>query len=148
VLDIDLRIAPTLEAPGAARIAIEGVRGGLMQRLPHETAVDLYADLRLLVSELVSNSVRHAGLAADQPVRLTLRIERSTLRVEVHDKGPGLRDRPLDGDPLAATGGRGLLLVERLTDRWGASQDGSSVVWFEIDLGGRARPDGFAPDGP
>jgi anti-sigma regulatory factor (Ser/Thr protein kinase) len=90
---------------------------------------DLADDASSLVSELVTNAVLHAR------TEITLSLEpcRDGLRVAVTDGSPVL---PRWSPHLAtATSGRGLLLVERLSTRWGAEplQGGGKVVWAEID---------------
>ncbi|HEU4355932.1 MAG TPA: ATP-binding protein, partial [Actinomycetota bacterium] len=46
-------------------------------------------DLRLMVSEVVTNSIRHAGLAETDQIELRISVDRERVRVEVHDDGPG-----------------------------------------------------------
>ncbi|MFL5883478.1 MAG: ATP-binding protein, partial [Thermoleophilaceae bacterium] len=87
------------------------------------------ADVRLLVSELVTNSVKYGG---EGPVRLEISHGGDRLRAEIVDQGvgftPKVRDRALED-----VGGWGLHLTEELTDRWG-THEGSTHVWFEMDL--------------
>ena len=84
----------------------------------------------LLVSELVTNAMRHGG----EPIRLVADITPSGIRVEVYDGNsdafPAIRDIRPD-----APGGRGLRLVDALADRWGTTEVAGSgkCVWFEID---------------
>ncbi len=83
----------------------------------------------LLVSELVTNAMRHGGA----PIRLIADITPSGVRVEVYDGNsdafPAVRDIAPD-----APGGRGLRLVDALADRWGTLESGDGkCVWFEID---------------
>jgi anti-sigma regulatory factor (Ser/Thr protein kinase) len=89
-------------------------------------------DVRLLVSELVTNAIRHAELGAGDGIRLILEESSRGLRVEVRDPGRGFdwtgRDRPAD-----EAGGWGLYLVETLADRWGVDRDDVTTVWFELD---------------
>ncbi|HET6771630.1 MAG TPA: ATP-binding protein [Actinomycetota bacterium] len=90
-----------------------------------------YDDVKLLVSELVTNSVQHAGPDSDSWVGVRLYLLPKTVRVEVTDSGPGFRPRtrtvPRDRDS-----GRGLYLVGAISDRWGVDREGTTRVWFEI----------------
>jgi len=89
-------------------------------------------DVRLLVSELVTNAVRHANLAPGDVILLVIDLEDSVLRVEVHDPGGGFVPRAPAPDP-ARPSGWGLYLVEELADRWGVDSDEQTLVWFEVD---------------
>jgi anti-sigma regulatory factor (Ser/Thr protein kinase) len=88
--------------------------------------------LRLLVTELVSNSVRHAR--ADTVI-LKVLVGRTVVLTEVTDEGPGF-DPEDAGKPGADDSGWGLFLVERLAQRWGVTQqDDATKVWFELRRG-------------
>jgi anti-sigma regulatory factor (Ser/Thr protein kinase) len=91
----------------------------------------LREDLRLLVSEVVTNAIRHASDGAADHVRLRLFELDSHVRVEVLDRGPGFTVPDIDPDP-ERSGGWGLWLVEQLADRWGISGEGGTCVWFEL----------------
>jgi len=101
--------------------------------------------VQLLVSELVSNAVRHADLSADEQITLRVGIAAGFVRVEVHDPGRGFAlQKRTSASPQGS--GWGLFLVERLADQWGVHTDGGTTVWFEIDRtqftsrnGGQAR---------
>ncbi|MEV7723974.1 ATP-binding protein [Streptomyces sp. NPDC087917] len=88
-------------------------------------------DAGLALTELVANVVRH--VPGRRCAVLILRRP-GGLRVEVADGCPALPGIPAaDGDPYAE-GGRGLLLVEAVTDRWGADPGPEGkTVWFECD---------------
>jgi len=108
-------------APSEARRAIE--------RLEDKIAPDVAPDVKLLVSELITNSVKYGGNG-----EVTLRIDTASPRklvIEVIDQGAGFvpvaRNRP-----ATEVGGWGLHLVQTLSDRWGV-YEGSTHVWFEID---------------
>jgi anti-sigma regulatory factor (Ser/Thr protein kinase) len=96
------------------------------------------ADVRLLVSELVTNSVRHSDMAPGDTVGLDVTLDAGTIRVEVTDTGTGFEPRPRKRGQSKA-GGWGLFLVDRLADRWGVARNHFTHVWFEIDRGS-ARP--------
>ena len=88
-------------------------------------------NVRLLVSELVTNAIRHGPNSDGARVRLTARLQDDTLRVEVADEGPGF-ERP--GPPAAdQIGGWGLILVDRVATRWGIVDTAPTRVWFEVD---------------
>jgi anti-sigma regulatory factor (Ser/Thr protein kinase) len=118
---------PALEAPALARHELE-------RWLPETLSEGDRGALRLLVSELVTNSVRHAA-ANDAPVALSLRIAQRTVRVEVHDGGHGFDPgTPTPRSADAGYGGYGLFLVERMASRWGVNTGAGTMVWFELDL--------------
>jgi anti-sigma regulatory factor (Ser/Thr protein kinase) len=106
---------------------------GFSAMLPDQLPAALRDDLRLLVSELVTNSVRHGGVTDLGVVSLRLSCGQDVLRVEVEDPGPGFVPRSPAPSPNR-TSGFGLVLVERLTSRWGVDVSGPIRVWFEIDL--------------
>jgi anti-sigma regulatory factor (Ser/Thr protein kinase) len=90
---------------------------------------DLRDDACLLVSELVTNSVQHAGQPAGAPVQIRAAATDGVLRVEVHDRGHGPVRRRAPGP---RQGGFGLHLVEQLAARWGTNQEHGTRVWFEL----------------
>jgi serine/threonine-protein kinase RsbW len=126
---LDLRFASTVEAAAQARRALDALTRGLPPRRRH--------DIELLVSELVTNAVRHAGLHAGDVIRLRAGVDGGTMRVEVHDPGRGFAPREPRPDPSRASGW-GLFLVRELADRWGVErEEPGTSVWFEIDRDGR-----------
>jgi len=85
----------------------------------------------LLLSELVTNSVRHAGLAPDDLIRITADWSGTRLKVAVRG-GRGVLPAPVSGSIRPAPGaesGWGLYLVNRLASRWGT---GGGGYWFEL----------------
>ena len=87
----------------------------------------------LLVSELITNAVRHATGSAQPEVELRIRSEPGRIRVAVSDPGGGFEPAPRL--PTAGEGsGWGLYLVDRIADRWGVLSKDRNEVWFEIDL--------------
>ena len=115
-----LELPRTLEAPAQARDALTQ----LDPKLPEHVV----PDMTLLVSELITNSVKYGG---DGPVRLEITQDEGRIRTEIVDQGVGFTPVERDGD-LSRVGGWGLHLVEELTDSWG-TYEGSTHVWFEID---------------
>jgi serine/threonine-protein kinase RsbW len=88
----------------------------------------------LLVSELVTNAVRHGARDVHESILVHARCHDDHVRVEVCDEGPGFDPGPDPRGPLEP-GGNGLLLVETLAARWGVDPgDGRpTCVWFEAD---------------
>jgi anti-sigma regulatory factor (Ser/Thr protein kinase) len=130
---VNLSFEPVVEAIPEARRAIDG--------LADDLSPQALQDARLLVSELVTNSIRHAGLRAGKRVLLRAWVHDSMIRIEVEDPGRGFELRPRSPDERQEAGW-GLFLVGRLADRWGIESDGSTRVWFEID---RSRTTAGAP---
>jgi serine/threonine-protein kinase RsbW len=88
--------------------------------------------LQLLVTELVTNSLRHATFDGDPWVEVNVLLEDHSVKVEVIDPGPGF-ERPAPVEASSKGGGWGLYLVDKLSHRWGVTLDGRTRVWFEID---------------
>lgn len=86
--------------------------------------------VRLLVSELVSNSVKHSGRPEGDPILLTVDLRGDGVRAEVVDRGAGLA-AAVSRDP-GSVAGWGLYLVDKLADDWGYSRQGPTRVWFEV----------------
>jgi anti-sigma regulatory factor (Ser/Thr protein kinase) len=80
----------------------------------------------LLLSELVSNSVRHSGCVAPEQVEIAVEMTGPVVRVAVTDPGAGARIAPSTTPDHA-----GLRIVDRLSDRWGVEHD-PTTVWFEV----------------
>jgi anti-sigma regulatory factor (Ser/Thr protein kinase) len=94
---------------------------------------ELLDDARLLVSELVTNAVRHSGAPRDSTVELEVSAQRDRVRVEVTDEGDGFVPRPRTADQSKGSGW-GLHLVERLATSWGVDPRPRARVWFELQL--------------
>ena len=127
--DIKFELAGGPYAVTAARLAL----ADLDSTLDPSTAFDV----RLLVSELVTNSVQHASVSAEDSIRLHVGVGGETVRVEVLDNGPGFELR----DPIPDTqtdSGWGLFLVNQIADRWGIEREQGNCVWFEIDRSSEA----------
>jgi anti-sigma regulatory factor (Ser/Thr protein kinase) len=122
---IRLSIAPDANAPGVAREALYALDASL--------GAQLLEDCGLVVTEVVTNCVRHAGLARCQQIDVTLSSLPQFLRIEVSDDGPGFVAEPVSSKPDNAPCGWGLWLVDRLTDRWGVDCSHSTRVWLEFD---------------
>jgi two-component sensor histidine kinase len=116
--DVRLALPPLPESGARARRAL--VRGGLDPDLDHTVT--------LLVTELISNAIKHAGLGPDDRIVVLASLQPDFVRVEVHDGGPGF-----DPEVRHATKGHGLRLVDTLASRWGVEHGTGTRVWFEVD---------------
>jgi anti-sigma regulatory factor (Ser/Thr protein kinase) len=90
-------------------------------------AAERRTETELLVSELATNAVLHAGT----PMRVSVLCNGTSVRVEVRDDDPTLPEAR-NPDPLSP-GGRGIMLVELLAERWGVNHnERGKTVWFEL----------------
>ncbi len=93
------------------------------------------SDVVLIISELVTNSVRHAGVDADAELSVHLVLFADRVRVTVSDPGSDLEPRLISIGP-DATGGFGLRLVDHLSAAWGVLHEPASTtqVWCDLAL--------------
>jgi anti-sigma regulatory factor (Ser/Thr protein kinase) len=93
------------------------------------------SDAGLIISELVTNSVRHAGVGADGLVTVDLILLDAHLRITVTDPGCDLEPQLMPRNPTGL-GGHGLRLVEELSAAWGVGRDavGATQVWCDLVL--------------
>lgn len=117
-----------VDAPSRARHALEDVGSGL--------PVEVLERGELLISEAVSNGVRHGSTSTGDLIEVSVDIDADRVRVEV-------TDRTILASPLIPRGlgtatnghGLGLFLIDRMADRWGTEAlDEGKIVWFELDL--------------
>jgi serine/threonine-protein kinase RsbW len=99
------------------------LRGWLAGRVPEREL----GDAELVATELVANSVRHAGLGASDVVRVRATERPGVLHLEVEDPGR-------TGKPEQRDGGIGLNVVDALSLHWGIGGDGDTVVWADLPL--------------
>jgi anti-sigma regulatory factor (Ser/Thr protein kinase) len=124
--DLELTLAPTLSAPARARAALADLLVGHGGDRLREIAL-------LLVSELVTNAVRHPAVAAGDILRVSGRLDASVLRLAVWDGGTTGSIRRRAGGARAEPGGFGLELVDRLSSAWGVERnEHGTTVWVEL----------------
>jgi anti-sigma regulatory factor (Ser/Thr protein kinase) len=121
------------------------VRDELKDALPRRRL----ADVELIVSELATNSVRHSGCGDADELSLEANVEADRVRVRLFDPGKGFDAHTPRPPSSGSAGGYGLVLLDRLSDRWGVQRNGRFSVWFEVqrdrlpfgdERGPRARP--------
>ena len=118
---------PDAGAASAARRALEDLR--------LDVDDDLLDRGRLVMSEVVTNSVKHGRLRPAQLIDVQVALLVDLLRIEVFDDGVGFEPAAPSRPSNPAAGGWGLWLVEQLTDRWGVDCSHSTRVWLEFDRG-------------
>jgi diguanylate cyclase (GGDEF)-like protein len=109
------------DAPGHARVALGRLRG--------QTDEDVLERAGLLTSELVTNSVKHAGSAE---IRVKIWPNAGSVAVVVTDDGPGFAPVAQPGTVSDQDGGFGMPLLDTLSEAWGSGSDGEAWVWFEV----------------
>jgi anti-sigma regulatory factor (Ser/Thr protein kinase) len=118
-VNLSFRLDPTRHAPTDARLALDRLEGELQPAL--------LDDLRLVVSELVTNAVVHGPRR--EPIELKLVVEGpDRIFGEVTDQGEGVIEIRESADE---GGGWGLRLLDSVSERWGV-HEGSTHVWFEL----------------
>src|SRR5829696_6325239 len=125
VAEIAERLPPDPAVVATARHALDR----LADLLPPEKL----EDVRLVVSELVTNSILHAGLSPDDQISLTVAVSGGSVRGRVCDPGYGFEMPSEPGPRSDLSGGWGLPIVEMISDRWGVERNRHACVWFEID---------------
>lgn len=122
-MEVKRELVPTTEAVSEARLCLEELR--------YRLSAEALEDARIVLNELVTNSVRHARLSPGDRISLRLTLSSNVLRAEVRDPGP-----PFEASTgkfgLYRTSGWGLYLVEQLSERWGVERDDLKCVWFEL----------------
>ncbi len=117
---LDLTINGGRTAPARARKALDAFNGSLSE------AAD---DLRLLVTELVTNAVVHANAGPDTSIEVKVEAAPDAIRGEILHPGPRFEAKPRPDEQKF-----GLYLVEQLADRWGHEPaESQNRIWFELD---------------
>jgi anti-sigma regulatory factor (Ser/Thr protein kinase) len=129
-----LELAAGLRAPHAAReFAGEILTGWDVRNRDVET-------VQLVVSELVTNALRHAP--ESPTITLQLLAGDGAVQVRVSDSGRAAPERRSPPDPgTGIESGRGVWIVDAFTDHWGTEPDGhgGKTVWCEVPAEGASR---------
>jgi anti-sigma regulatory factor (Ser/Thr protein kinase) len=125
----ELALPEERSSPGAARRWVRTMLADHVADIDH---------VLLCVSELVTNALLHARTGCE----LSLRFGDAHVRIEVRDFAPDVLPIKRSFD-LEAPTGRGLHLLEALSERWGVERDDASKgVWFEVPLRGHEEARG------
>jgi anti-sigma regulatory factor (Ser/Thr protein kinase) len=123
-----LRLPAELKAPARARAELRAFLA------PDGLTSERLYDLQLIVTELVSNAVRHGSLAGDA-VEIVFERLGGALHVSVIDAGRGLSPPVVRAQSTRRRSGRGLRAVQRLSDEWAAElRAGRCAVWVRAGL--------------
>jgi two-component sensor histidine kinase len=128
---VSKRLAFSLNGgPGAPSVARGELRAG-----DGAVPASVRDDILLLVTELVTNAVRHAGVGPNECLHVEVTHRRAQVRVEVAHPGSEFERMP-PAPSHDRTGGWGLVLLDRIADRWGIEHRGRDTgVWFELQTG-------------
>lgn len=128
-----LRVPGGRSAPRRAREVVLGHLGG---QLGHREAFDL----ELVLSELVTNAVLHAGVGPQDEVLIRVLVLDDRLRISVEDPGSEHVPRPAAPD-LDHGAGMGLNIVEQISMSWGVARTGAGTtsVWCDLPRHGTLR---------
>src|SRR5918911_2469589 len=118
--EVNLRFTPEPKVVTTARHALD--------RLADLLPPGKLEDVRLVVSELVTNSVLHAGLSPDDQIWLSVEASAVSVRGRVCDPGPGFRKPSKLGPRPDFSGGWGLPIVDRISNRWGVDRNSYACV--------------------
>jgi anti-sigma regulatory factor (Ser/Thr protein kinase) len=121
----EFRIAGGPQAPLSARAKLS--------ELADYVVGPVMEDVRLLVSELVTNCVVHGGAADDTPITVRTSVGDACVRAEVCHDGPQFA-APQEAPDIEEPGGLGLFLVEQMSRSWGIARGCQTCVWFELPL--------------
>jgi len=120
-------IPATPQAPSSARRALKDA-------IPPPDLAFRLDDAQLVISEVVSNAVKHGARDSRDALRLVIETDDRRLRVDVEQTLAALDVHPTERHVDSAHGGgSGLLIVEALADAWGAEAGPPGHVWFEFE---------------
>ena len=127
---------------GGGPEAIRAARAAVADFLGDAVSPELLYDLQLLVSEVVTNAVRHGGARPGEHVDFRIALMADQVRLEVRDPGPGFRDVIPELPATDRGGGYGLYLVDLFASNWGVNGSEGTCVWFEVPLAAETRASG------
>lgn len=122
-VDASLSVAPDADAAAIARRFVRDNRDHLDP--------SVIADAELLISEIVTNAVRHGA----GQVRLRLRLDPPGIGIAVADTGAQMPRPRAAAPPSDQTSGRGLLIVDAVSSSWGVEphdRPPGKTVWFDL----------------
>jgi anti-sigma regulatory factor (Ser/Thr protein kinase) len=124
---MEVAVSAGPDAPAVARAAAASW-------LSAQVSAELLSSAQLLLSELVSNSVRHGQLARDATIDVSVEISNGFVRLQVEEPGAADAVIAVRRPDREHGGGFGLFVVDALAERWGSKHDGSTCVWAELAI--------------
>lgn len=124
--ELTLWFAGVTQAPSSARSALSALESHIGN--------DRLQSLRLVVTELITNSIRHAGIDERAVIGLDVRLEDGLLRCTVSDSGRGFEKPDVVRPHQDRAGGFGLVILESVSSTWGVERDDLFRVWFEVPV--------------
>jgi anti-sigma regulatory factor (Ser/Thr protein kinase) len=122
-----LRLPASMASVASARRAVE--------RLAF-VSDELRDDVKILVTELLTNAVRHSRSAEDSSLIVRIGGSPDRVLIEVIDPGPCFEARDVSAEPGLTERGMGLRIVSRLAHRWGSEPEpGACRTWAEVLAG-------------
>ena len=116
----------TSEAPGVARAALD-------HAIPPPELATRNEDVRLVISELVTNAVKYGESKPRSPIRMVIEADEIRVRIQVDQTLAAVGLHAVKADPAGGRiGGWGLGIAEALADSWGFEAGPPGQVWFEF----------------
>jgi anti-sigma regulatory factor (Ser/Thr protein kinase) len=129
-MEVSTRVQRSLPADATAPRLARDALADVSRRIPGHTA----DDLRLLLTELVTNAVKHAELRDGETIDLNVRALPECVEALLSYPHHGEFAPALPFEPDAESG-FGLFLVDQVCDRWSMVEtQGRMQAWFEVDL--------------
>jgi anti-sigma regulatory factor (Ser/Thr protein kinase) len=125
VTTTEVRVPTTKDAPALARRAVDALEGHL-----NPEHLD---NVRLIVSELVSNVVKHSGKAPEETFDVEVTVAPDLVTGSICDIGtwfPG--PEPVAEPHGGSAEGFGLFTIDQLSSSWGIEEGTPNCVWFEL----------------
>jgi anti-sigma regulatory factor (Ser/Thr protein kinase) len=118
------------EVPNGPEAAAKARR--LLDRFESRIPEDKLIDVRIVLSEIVSNSYKHADNPPGAPIEVTVRSSQDRLRLEILDRS--IFDPTPETTKELRAAKWGLHMVDQLADKWGRITEGG--IWAEFDIAG------------
>lgn len=127
VVEFTLWFAGVTRAPASARSSLSALE-------PYVGA-DQLQSLQLVVTELITNSIRHSGIDEQAVIALDITLRDGVLRCTVSDPGRGFEKPDVVKPHTDRPGGFGLVILDSIASSWGVTRDELFRVWFEAPVG-------------